>query len=238
MSGEGAHSKPGQGATVTHSAVVRPGEADLAGADVAAATDRLALTSLRIGLLLLAAVTAGDGILAVAAKADATLILVGVLILTLALAGARFTQAAGDLLRPRGRVLLLAILLAILGLLHPALRTDYADVEFGLACVAAIVASPVWVAAFVGASVLGMAGDYLAAGHTFGWTLQGPGVDQLVSQCSIVSAGAAVWVGVIWVLRHTIASAPTSLSSVRSGAETSLTPRYTPTVLPSSSHSP
>jgi DNA-binding CsgD family transcriptional regulator len=210
---------------LTRSAVIRPAEADPVRATVMAATDRLALTSLRIGLLLLAAVTAGDGVVAATANANATLLVVGALILTVALAGAGFPKLAGDLLRPRGRIMLLAILLAILGLLEPGLRAQYADVDFGLACLAAIVASPVWVAAFVGTSILGLTGDYLAAGHTVGWVLQGPGADQLVSQFSIMFAGAAVWVGVIWVICHTVTTAPTSLASVRNGAEMSLTPR-------------
>lgn len=226
MPGPKADSRAGQSKALTPDATLGVPETDPARAAVAAATDQLALTALRIGLLLLAAVTAGDGWVALAAgHNDPALVAVGVLIASVALAGARFPRLAGDLLRPPGRVLLLAVSFTLLGLLQAGLRTQYADVEFGLACVAAIVAAPTWVLAFVVASTLGIAGDFLATGHSLSWTLEGPGSDRLVSQFSVMLAGAAVWVGVIWVLRHSIATAPMSLAKVRRGAGVSLTPR-------------
>lgn len=201
------------------------GEVDPAHAAVVAATERVGLTALRIGLVLLVAVTAGDTALAAANGTSAPVLAIGVLIALLALIGVAFPRAAARLLTAKGRVLLLAALLAILGLLVPGLRAHYSDVEFGLACVAAIVASPVWVLAFVGASALGALGDELAVGHSLSWALAGRGQGELLTQLSIMLAGAAVWVGVIWVLRHSISSAPTNLERVRRGAARSLTPR-------------
>lgn len=200
-------------------------QAKAAHAAVAAAGDHLALVSLRIGLLLLAIVTAADATLAVADDAGLPLITVGALIVLLALAGARLPRAAGKVLRPRGRMILLAILLATLGLALRGLHARYSDVEFGLACVAAIVCAPLWVLGFVVASALGIALDDVAAGHTLGWIATGPGQAELVNASSIMLAGAVVWVGVIWVLRHTVVNAPLALQQVRRGAARSLTPR-------------
>jgi len=226
MPGPDGDSCAGLSKALTPVAALGVPETDPARAAVAAATDQLALTALRIGLLLLAVVTVGDGWVALAAgRTDPTLIVVGLLIASAALAGALFPRPAGRLLRPRGRVLLLAVSFTLLGVLKAGLRTEYADVEFGLACVAAIVAAPAWALAFVVASTLGIAGDFLATGRSLSWTLEGPGTDQLVSQFSIMLAAGAVWVGVIWVLRHSITAAPMSLAKVRRGAGVSLTPR-------------
>ncbi len=191
---------------------------------IAALTERLATSSLRVGLALMAASAAADTTFAILAGADAALVLDGALIALAAFAGVLRPARAASLLRPRGRIVLVAAVFVGLGGLQPGLQTHYADTAMTIAWLAAIVASPRWVLASVAVCVAGAIGDQAAAGHSLQWMLNGAGQDTLVNEIVDLCASAALVFAAISLLRRSIAGAPASLAATRSGGP-SLTPQ-------------
>lgn len=186
----------------------------------ALATERIGLVALRLTLLLLAAFAAADACFAAAGGAGQRLLLEGPAAFALALAGAARPALAARLLRPRGRVVILAVVLALIGITQAGAQPRYDDVEVGLICVAAIVASPACTAGCVAILGCGIIVRGLIAGHA----LAGAALGELVNQLAAMGLGALLTLGVIAVLRAAIHRAPESLACARAGGS-SLTPQ-------------
>jgi DNA-binding CsgD family transcriptional regulator len=152
------------------------------------------------------------------------LLLCGVMIAGLALAGVLHPRRAAAVLRPRGRIVLLAGLFVGLGALEPGVQSGFGDVEMAIGCLAAVLASPGWVAACVAVLAAGAILDPAAVGgHSLAWTLAGAGGNTLAGELAGLCASAALTLGAIWALRRTITGAPESLAAVDHGGA-SLTP--------------
>lgn len=191
---------------------------------VAAAIERLALGSLRIALVLLALTALGDTMIAALSGAGTALLVCGATLTALALSGTLWPHRAAALLRARGRIVLAAGLLAALGMLIPGLQSSYSDTEMAIACLAAVLASPVWVLTCVMVLAAGAILDPASAGgHSLAWTLTGEGGDALAGQLAGLCVGAALTLGAISALRRSIVTAPASLCAVEHGGG-SLTP--------------
>ena len=190
---------------------------------IAAATEDVAHTSLRVGLALMAIASASDAALATASHVSAATLLEGVAVSLLAICGVARPRAAAALLRPQGRVALLAAVFAVVGAVDTSLQDHYAETTVVVVWIAAIVSSPRWIAAAVGVSVLGVFVDYAAAGHSLNWMFSGRGQDAVANQVVDLCANAALVLAAISLLRRSIAMAPIALASARGGGE-SLTP--------------
>jgi DNA-binding CsgD family transcriptional regulator len=188
---------------------------------VAVAVERLAVGSLRIVLVLIVLAALADTVLAVLDHVDVPLLLAGAAMTGVALAGVVWPRRTASLLRPRGRVVLVAALFSLLGVLVPGVYSGYGDVEMTVGCLAAVLASPGWVAGCVAVLATGAILDPVAAG---GHSLAGAGGGTLAGEMAGVCASAALTLGAIRALRRSIVTAPESLVAVRHGGR-SLTPQ-------------
>jgi DNA-binding CsgD family transcriptional regulator len=190
---------------------------------ISAALDAVALTSLRIGLALMAIAAATDTVFTATSDASIARVLEGVLFAAAATAGAARPRRAAAVLCPRGRIVLLAALFALIGAIDTSLQSHYAETTVVVVWIAAIVASPRWILACVAVSVLGVLIDYAAQGQSLAWMLMGAGQDDVANQIVDLCVNAALVVAALSVLRGTLTSAPAALREVRDGGE-SLTP--------------
>jgi DNA-binding CsgD family transcriptional regulator len=192
---------------------------------VALAVERLALGSLRIVLVLTVLAALTDTVLATLDGTDVAALLAGTAMAGLALTGVLWPRRAAALLRPRGRIVLTAALFSLLGVLQPGVQSGYGDVEMAIGCLAAVLASPGWVAACVAVLAAGAVLDPVASGgHSLAWTLAGAGGNTLTGELAGLCASAGLTLGAIRALRRTITGAPVSLAAVRYGGP-SLTPQ-------------
>lgn len=190
----------------------------------ALAIERLGLRALQIALVLALLSALTDTVLAALGGAGAALLLAGAAMAGLALAGALRPQRAAALLRPRGRIVILAVLFGLLDLLGPGTHGSYGDVEMSIGCLAAVLASPGWVAVSVAVLAGGAILDPLLAGHhSLAGALPSASGNTLAGELAGLFACTALTLGAIGALRRTITGAPARLSD--EAREPSLTPQ-------------
>ena len=198
------------------------GDAAIA-ARASAPADGLALVALRAGMALMAVVAATDCVFALVAGAGALTAVEGVAITGIAVAGMVYAHAAARLLLPTGRVVLLAAAFAAAGALDVGVQRHFTEVAAAIGIVAAVVATPRWVALCVTVSAVGFVGDLALHGRSLEWML-GAGRSDVAGQLVNLVANAAAGVLMIALLRRFVAGAPLRVAAVRAGGP-SLTPQ-------------
>jgi hypothetical protein len=108
-------------------------------------TYAMAEAVLRAGLALATVVAASDCLFAVAAGAGVLAAIEGIILTGLGLAAVLRIDAAVSVLRPRGRVVLLAAVFAIGGILDGGLHKHYAEVAAAITCIAGLICAARWV---------------------------------------------------------------------------------------------
>lgn len=189
----------------------------------AASTDDLAVTALRAGLVLMAIVAAGNCLAALAVGAGALAAVQGGLLVALSCAGVARPDAAARLIRPRGRLVLLAALFVVAGALDSGWYEHFGGIAGALACLAALVGSARQVALCLGVSTAGYLGTLALHGYSLTW-MAGDGSYVIAGQLVNFAGNAVVGVLMVALLRSFLASAPRRLADVRAGGR-SLTPQ-------------
>lgn len=190
----------------------------------AAASDQVAVAVLRLGMGLITAAAATDWFFAAIGGAGVLAMLEG-LILTMGGAVGLFRPGlVARLLRPKGRVLVPAVVFAAIGAADSGLLKHYPEVEPAIVWIAAIVSSTVWVGLCVVVSSVGFLGDLALQGHSLNWMLTGAGQGAVVNQIVDLGLNAAVVLLIVAVLRTFVRAAPSMVAALRVGG-CSLTPQ-------------
>jgi DNA-binding CsgD family transcriptional regulator len=183
----------------------------------------LAETALRAGLALVVVAAATDCVFALVAGAGPLAAVQGIVLVTLALAGVARTDVAARLLRPKGRVVILAALFGVGGAFDAGLYEHFGEVAEALVCIAALVCAARWVALCLAVSFAGYLGSLALHGGALASTA-GDGGYVILAQLVTLAANGAVGLLMIALLRRFLASAPQRLAAVRAGGR-SLTPQ-------------
>ncbi len=186
-------------------------------------TYAMAETVLRVGLAMVTVVAVTDCVFAVAAGAGATVAAEGVVLTGLALAGVIRTDVAARLLRPAGRVVLVAGVLAAGGFFDAGLSHHYAEVAAAIPLVAALVSAARWVVLCWAVSAVGFVGALAFHGSSLPWMV-GDGRYVVAGQLVNLAANGAAGLLMIALLRRFLTTVPVHLAAVRAGGE-SLTPQ-------------
>ena len=185
--------------------------------------DDLAVTALRAGMVLVAVVAATDCLFALAAGAGTPTVVQGIVLTAFGIAGVLRADVGARLLRPKGRVVLVAALFAAAGALDVTVQRHFSEVAAAICAVAALVSAARWVALCVAVSALGFVGALALHGSSAAWMF-GDGRTVVVGQLVNLVANAGGGVLMITLLRRFLASAPLRLAAVRAGGA-SLTPQ-------------
>jgi DNA-binding CsgD family transcriptional regulator len=184
---------------------------------VAVAAEALAVAALRVGFALMVIAAVSDALFALLDGGGLLAGVEGVVFTGLAVGGLLYPALAARLLRPPGRVVILAALFALAGALDWGIQIRFAEVAPAIVWIAVIVSSPVWVAACVLVSAGGFLADLLVKGHSLAWTLTPVGRELVVNQWVDLVANAGVVLVLIVLLRRFIAGVPASLAAARAG---------------------
>jgi len=187
------------------------------------ATYALAETALRTGLTVITVVAATDCLFALAAGGGASAAAQGIVLTSLGIAGVVRIDVAGRVLRPKGRVVLLAALFAVGGLIDVGLQNHFAEVAAAIACVAALISATRWVVLCCVVSALGFLGALALHGSSLDWMV-GDGRYVVAGQLVNLAANATAGLLMIALLRRFLADGPLLLAAVRAGGP-SLTPQ-------------
>jgi len=189
----------------------------------AEASYALAETALRAGLTVIAVVAATDCLFALVAGGGVKAAVEGSILTGLGIAGAIRTDVAARILRPRGRVVLLAAAFAAAGMVDGDLQRYFGEVAAAIACVAALISSARWVVLCCVVSAAGFLGALALHGSSVQWMV-GDGRYIVAGQLVNLAANAAGGMLIIAQLRRFLADAPLLLVAVREGGG-SLTPQ-------------
>jgi DNA-binding CsgD family transcriptional regulator len=191
----------------------------------AAASEALAVAALRVGFALMAIAAASDTLFALLDGGGLLAGVEGIVLTGLALGGLLRPAIAARLLRPTGRVVVLAALFALAGAFDWGLQRHFSEVAPAIVWIAVIVSSPSWIVACVLVSAIGYLADLLLQGHSLAWTLRPVGRELLINQWVDLAANAGVIVLLVVLLRRFIAHVPASLDGAHSGSAVAVTPR-------------
>jgi DNA-binding CsgD family transcriptional regulator len=185
----------------------------------------VALAALRTGLLLAALAAATDWLFAMAGG-HLTLATVGggVLLTGLAIGALVRTDVAARVLRPAGRVTMLAAVFAVAGAVDFGLQSHYGEVASAIMFIAALVSSAPWVALSLAVSVFGYLGDLAIQGRSLHWMLVGSGQSAVGNQIVDLILNALAGLVLIALLRRFLTRVPATLQAARSDG-VALTPR-------------
>jgi len=147
----------------------------------------------------------------------------GVVLTCLGLAGVLRTDIAARVLRRRGRMLLLAAVFAVGGLLDVGLQRHFGEVAAAIVCVAALICATRSVLLCCAVSAAGFLGALALHGSSLAWMV-GDGRDIVVGQLVNLAANAGAGLLMIALLRRFVADAPLLLAAVQAGGA-SLTPQ-------------
>jgi hypothetical protein len=136
--------------------------ADLA----AAATEALAVAALRVGFGLMTIAAASDTVFALLDGAGLLAGIEGAALTGLTVSGLLRPATAALLLRPPGRVVIVAALFALAGAFNWAIQSHFSEVAPAIVWIAVIVSSPPWIVACVLVSAAGYFIDLLLRGHS------------------------------------------------------------------------
>jgi DNA-binding CsgD family transcriptional regulator len=187
------------------------------------ATVDLAETALRAGLALAVVMAATDCVFALVAGAGALAAIQGVVLVAVGLAGVVRIDVAARLLRPKGRVVLLAGLFAAGGVLDAGLYEHFGGVAGALVCIAALVCAARWVALCLAVCTAGYLGGLALHGSSLAWML-GDGRYAIAGHLVNFAGNGGVGLLMVAFLRRFLAGAPLRLAAVRAGGR-SLTPQ-------------
>jgi DNA-binding CsgD family transcriptional regulator len=187
------------------------------------ATVDLAETALRAGLALAVVMAATDCVFALVAGAGALAAIQGVVLVAVGLAGVIRIDVAARLLRPKGRVVLLAGLFAAGGVLDAGLYEHFGGVAGALVCIAALVCAPRWVALCLAVCTAGYLGGLVLHGSSLAWML-GAGRYAIAGHLVNFAGNGGVGLLMVALLRRFLAGAPLRVAAVRAGGR-SLTPQ-------------
>jgi DNA-binding CsgD family transcriptional regulator len=180
----------------------------------------VALAALRTGLILAALAAATDWLFALAGgRATAATVVEGFLLTALALAALARGELAAQVLRPRGRVAILAGLFAAAGAVDFGLQSHFGEVASAIMFNAALVSSARWVAISLAVSVLGYLGDLAIRGDTPRWMLLGGGHSMVLNQVVDLVLNAAAGMVLIALLRRFMVRVPATLAAARAEGE-------------------
>jgi DNA-binding CsgD family transcriptional regulator len=180
------------------------------------ATYSVALSALRIGMILTALAAATDWLFALAGGHDAAATVVeGALLTGLALGGLARAELAAAILRPRGRVTILTALFAATGALDPGIQSYYGEVMSAIMFIAALVSSVRWVALTLTVAVLGYLGDLAINGHSLAWMLVGTGQSTVATQVADLILNAVAGIALLALLHGFMSRIPATLAAAR-----------------------
>jgi DNA-binding CsgD family transcriptional regulator len=199
-----------------------PGEGG-GGAVAGAATTGLAEAALRAGLTLLVVVAATDCVFALVAGAGALAAAQGVVLVAVGLAAVVRVDLAARVLRPRGRIVLLAGVFGAAGTLDAGLYEHFGGVAGAMVFIAAVVGAARWVVLCGAVCVAGYVGGLALHGSSLPWML-GDGRYEIANHLVNFAGNGAVGLLMVALLRRFLADVPERLAAVRSGGR-SLTPQ-------------
>jgi DNA-binding CsgD family transcriptional regulator len=195
----------------------------------AAASEALAEAALRVGFALMTIAAVSDTLFALLDGGRLLAGLEGIVLAGLAVGGLLRPATAARLLRPPGRVVILAALFAVAGAFDWGIQRHFDEVAPAIVWIAVIVSSPPWVVACVLVSAAGYLADLLVRGHSLAWTLTPAGRELVINQWVDLVANAGVVLVLIMLLRRFMAGMPANLAAARAGAP-ALTPTLTAAV--------
>lgn len=180
-------------------------------------------TALRTGLTIITVVAATDTVFALAAGGGAVAAVEGIVLTGIGIAGGMRIDVAARVLRPRGRMVLLATVFAVGGLLDVGLQGYFAEVAVAIVCVAALICTARWVTLCCVVSAAGFLGALVLHGRSMDWIV-GDGRYVVAGQLVNLAANASGGLLIIALLRRFLAEAPRMRAAVRAGGG-SLTPQ-------------
>jgi DNA-binding CsgD family transcriptional regulator len=183
----------------------------------------MAQATLRAGLALVTVVAATDCLFALAAGAGAEAAVEGTVLTGLGLAAVVRTDVAARVLRPKGRIVVLAALFAVGGVLEVGLQRDFAEVAAAITCIAALISAAPWALLCCAVSAAGFLGALAVHGSSLAWMV-GEGRYVVAGQLVNLAANVALGLLMIALLRRFLAEAALHLAAVRAGGR-SLTPQ-------------
>jgi hypothetical protein len=210
--------------TVASSTTTGVEDRDLATDTIAVSISTVVAAAVRGGLALMAVTSFVDAAIVASSDGNAPLVLVGLALTGLAIGGGLWNPASvARLLRPRGRIAVPIALLALAGV-DPGFQNAYGNIVFSVICLAAVVASPRWVAVCVAMCLLGFVAHAAVQGHSAQWIFFGAGQADLARHTVDLVLYACVMLGAITILRRSLAGAPADLARTWAGVD-SLTPQ-------------
>lgn len=187
------------------------------------ATYAWAQIALRTGMMIVTVVAATDLLFALASGGGAKAAVEGAVFTGVGVAGVLRIDVAVRVLRPRGRLVLLAAVFAVGGLLDFDLQRYFAEVAVAIVCLAALICSTRWVVMCCVVSAAGFLGALAVHGRSLDWML-GDGRYVVAGQLVNLVANAAGGLLIIALLCRFLADTPRRLTAVRTGGK-SLTPQ-------------
>jgi len=178
---------------------------------------------LRVGLVVITVVAATDCVFALVAGAGLLAAGEGVVLTCLGLAAVVRIDVTARVLRPKGRVVLIASLFAAGGVLDVGVQVHFAEVGAAIVLIAALICSARVVALCFAVSAAGFLAALAVHGNSVQWMV-GDGRYTVAGQLVNLAANGAAGLLMIALLRAFLASAPEKLDAVSSGGA-SLTPQ-------------
>ena len=174
--------------------------------DVAvAAGEALAVAALRVGSALMTIAAASDTLFALLDGGGLLAGFEGAVLTGIAVGGLLRPATAARLLRPPGRVVILAALFALAGAFDWDIQSHFDEVAPAIVWIAVIVSSPPWVVACVLVSAAGYLVDLLLKGHSLAWTLTPAGRELVINQWVDLVANAAAVLVLVLLLDRPVA---------------------------------
>jgi DNA-binding CsgD family transcriptional regulator len=170
-----------------------------------------------------AVVAATDCIFALVAGAGPLTALQGLGLVAFGVAGVVRTDLVARLLAPSGRVLVLAAVFAVGGLLDAGLHEHFGGVAGAIVCMTAFMCSARWVALSVAVCAAGYLGSLALHGSSAAW-MAGDGRYVIAEHLINFVGNGAVALLMVTLMRRYLGSVPQRLASVRAGGP-SLTPQ-------------
>jgi DNA-binding CsgD family transcriptional regulator len=141
----------------------------------------------------------------------------GAVLTGFAIGGLLRPATAARLLRPPGRVVIVAALFALAGAFDWGVQSHFSEVAPAIVWVAVIVSSPPWIVACVLVSAAGYLIDLLLKGHSLAWTLTPTGRELVINQWVDLVANAGAVLVLVVLLRRFTAGVPARLAAARAG---------------------
>lgn len=179
--------------------------------------------ALRTGMTIVTVVAVTDLVVALASGGGPKAAVEGAVLTGVGIAGVLRIDVAARVLRPRGRMALLAAVFAVGGLLDFGLQSYFAEVAVAIVCLAALICTTRWVVVCCVVSAAGFLGALALHGRSLDWMMD-EGRYIVAGQLVNLVANAAGGLFIIALLCRFLAHTPRRLDAVRTGGG-SLTPQ-------------